>query len=156
MYDSLVYMRRTNLILLESIPVFSFTACAAGARPFLIRGKDAKAYQGEEPTVPLLGISPPEIVCAKKAMLSLCCAPISLWIASAFALQKLIREICMIPSFIFYINFPVSSPIAGKGLHKGKTSTWFSPLRVFVSFLRVKKGNARRGIACPEGVRAAK
>ena len=66
MYDSLVYMRRTNLILLESIPVFSFTACAAGARPFLIRGKDAKAYQGEEPTVPLLGISPPEIVCAKK------------------------------------------------------------------------------------------
>ena len=101
MYDSLVYMRRTNLILLESIPVFSFTACAAGARPFLIRGKDAKAYQGEEPTVPLLGISPPEIVCAKKAMLSLCCAPISLWIASAFALQKLIRKIDMIPSFIF-------------------------------------------------------
>ena len=77
-------------------------------------------------------------------MLSLCCAPISLWIASAFALQKLIREICMIPSFIFYINFPVSSPIAGKGLHKGKTSTWFSPLRAFAFFRRAAKEGAPR------------
>ena len=101
MYDSLVYMRRTNLILLESIPVFSFTACAAGARPFLIRGKDAKAYQGEEPAVPFLGTSSPEIVCAKNEILPLCCAPISLWIASAFALQKLIREICMTPRLHF-------------------------------------------------------
>ena len=37
----------------------------------------------------------------KKEMLSLCCAPISLWIASAFALQKLIREICMTPRLHF-------------------------------------------------------
>ena len=37
----------------------------------------------------------------KKEMLPLCCAPISLWIASAFALQKLIREICMTPRLHF-------------------------------------------------------
>ena len=103
--------RLLSLILLESIPVFSFTACAAGARPFLIRGKDAKAYQEEEPAVPLLGTSPPEIVCAKKEILPLCCAPVGLWIASAFALQKLIREICMTPCLHLSINLPVSSPI---------------------------------------------
>ena len=81
---------------------FLCRSCRGGARPFLIRGKDAKAYQGEKPAVPLLGTSPPEIVCAKKnEVLSLCCAPISLWIASAFALQKLIREICMTLVYIF-------------------------------------------------------
>ena len=31
----------------------------------------------------------------------------------------------------------------------------FSPWYAFVSFLRVKKGNARRGTACPEGVSRA-
>ncbi len=80
---------------------FLCRSCRGGARPFLIRGKDAKAYQEEEPAVPLLGTSPPEIVCAKKEILPLCCAPISLWIASAFALQKLIREICMTPRLHF-------------------------------------------------------
>ena len=91
-----------SLIFLYDNHISSFTAYAAGARPFLIRGKGAKAYQGEEPAVPLLGTSPPEIVCAKKnEVLSLCCVPVGLWIASAFALQKLIRKICMIPSFTF-------------------------------------------------------
>ena len=100
---------------------FLCRSCRGGARPFLIRGKDAKAYQGEEPAVPLLGTSPPEIVCAKKnEVLSLCCAPISLWIASAFALQKLIRGIDMIPSFIFVDQLSCIKPHCRKGDKSGK------------------------------------
>lgn len=59
--------------------------------------------------IPHLDASSPEIVCSKKEMPSLRCAPISLWIANAFASQKLTREIYVIPRrffkadpFIFY------------------------------------------------------
>ena len=77
-----------SLIFLYDNHISSFTAYAAGARPFLIRGKGAKAYQGEEPTVPLLGTSPPEIVCAKKRKCCRSAAPQSVCGLQALLLCK--------------------------------------------------------------------
>lgn len=58
--------------------------------------------------IPHLDASSPEIVCSKKEMPSLRCAPISLWIANAFASQKLTREIYVIPR-VSLKRIPLSS-----------------------------------------------
>lgn len=50
--------------------------------------------------IPHLDASSPEIVCSKKEMPSLRCAPISLWIANAFCLAKANqRNLCDPPRF---------------------------------------------------------
>ena len=58
--------------------------------------------------IPHLDASSPEIVCSKKEMPSLRCAPISLWIANAFASQELTREIYVIPR-VSLKRIPLSS-----------------------------------------------
>ena len=95
----------------------SFAArAAAGHVLSLYEERTQRRTKERNPRFPSLAPPLLRLFVRKKEMLPLCCTPISLWIASAFALQKLIRKICMIPSFIFVDKLSCIKPHCRKGV----------------------------------------